>query len=80
MGQVLGPETDTFRHFLLPIGFFSEFWLIEKEKNNLNMLWIMYEFNRNKKNPFEQKSAHFIFFWAQKLTRDTISEEMESLG
>ena len=34
---------------------------------NLNMLWIMYEFIRNKKNPFEQKLAHFKIFWAQKL-------------
>jgi hypothetical protein len=42
------------------------------------MLWIMYEFNRNKKSPFEQKLAHFLIigaqkvtwatFWAQKLT------------
>ena len=27
----------------------------------------MYEFNRNKKNPFEQKLANFKIFWAQKL-------------
>jgi hypothetical protein len=47
---------------------FSEFWAIEKEKNNLNMLWIMCEFNRNKKNPFQQKLAHFEVFWSQKLT------------
>ena len=40
------------------------------------MLWMMYEFNRNKKNPFEQNLAHFKVFWIQKLTlwaRDTIS-------
>ena len=47
--------------------FFQEFWPIEKEKNNLNMLWIMYEFIRNKKNPFEQKLAQFTIFWAQNL-------------
>jgi hypothetical protein len=28
----------------------------------------MYEFNRNKNNPFEKKLAHFKIFWAQKLT------------
>jgi hypothetical protein len=38
MGQFLGPETDTFFHFLVPIVFFPEFRPIEKEKNNLNML------------------------------------------
>jgi hypothetical protein len=27
----------------------------------------MYEFNRNKKNTFEQKLANFKIFWAQKL-------------
>ena len=32
------------------------------------MLWIIYFFNRNNKNPFEQKLAHFEVFWAQKLT------------
>ena len=26
-----------------------EFWAIEKEKNNLNMLLIMYDFNRRRK-------------------------------
>ena len=34
----------------------------------MNMLWIMYEFNKNKKSPFEQNLAHFKVFWAQKLT------------
>ena len=32
------------------------------------MLWLMYEINRNKNNPFEQKLAHFKVFWIQKLT------------
>ena len=27
------------------------------------MLLILYEFNRNKKNPFEQKLAHLKIFW-----------------
>ena len=31
------------------------------------MLWIMYEFNRSKKNPFELKLAHFKNFWSHKL-------------
>ena len=26
------------------------------------MLWIMFDFNRNKKNPFEQNLAHFKVF------------------
>jgi hypothetical protein len=68
MGQFWGPETDTFCQFLVPI-VFPEFWPIEKEKkNNLNKLCIMFEFNRNKKNQFEHKWAHFKIFWAQKLT------------
>ena len=46
----------------------TEFWPIETEKNNLNIVWIMYEFNRNKKNPFELKLAHFNISWIQKLT------------
>ena len=29
------------------------------------MLWIMYEFNRNKTNPFEHKLDHFQIFWVQ---------------
>jgi hypothetical protein len=29
---------------------------------------IMYEFNRNKKNQFENILAHFKIFWIQKLT------------
>ena len=32
------------------------------------MIWIMYEFNRNKKNPFEHKLAHSKVCWVQKLT------------
>ena len=48
--------------------FVQEFWPIEKDKNKLNKLWIMYEFKRNKKNSFEQKLAHFKSFWAHKLT------------
>jgi hypothetical protein len=47
---------------------FQEFWPIEKEKKHLNKLWIMYKFNRNKKNPFEQKLANFKIFRGQKLT------------
>ena len=39
-----------------------------KRKNNLNRFWIIDEFNRNKKNPFEQKFFYFMNFWAQKLT------------
>jgi hypothetical protein len=64
MGQFLGPETDTFFQFLGPetvsgpYSFFSpEFWPIEKEKKHLNKR--RYKFKRNKKNPFEQKLAHF---------------------
>ena len=51
----------------------------------------MYEFNMNKKNPFEHKFAHFqiflirtltewVSFWAQKLklwARDTISKNIK---
>ena len=48
--------------------FFPEFWPKEKEKNNLNMLGIMYKTNINKKNPFKQKLAHLKVFWIQKLT------------
>ena len=33
------------------------------------MLWITYDFNRNKNNPYEQKLAHFKVSWAQKLTK-----------
>ena len=42
----------------------------------------MYEFNRNEKNPIEQKLAHFKVYWIQKLTlwaRDTISVSQQSL-
>ena len=46
--------------------FFQDFWPIKKEKNNLNIVWIMYKSNRNKKNQFEQKLATFKVFWAQK--------------
>jgi hypothetical protein len=64
--------------FLLPI-VFDEFWPTQKRKKKLNNLWIMYELNRSKKNPFEQKLAHlkifpdqkltyWVSFWAQKLT------------
>ena len=66
MGQFLGPETDTFPQFLGAI-VFSRILANRKRKNNLNMFWIMYDFNRNKKNPFEQILAHFKVFWAQKL-------------
>jgi hypothetical protein len=52
-----------------PNSFFHEFWPIEKEKNNLNKLSIMYEFNRNKKNPFEQKlDPEIEYFCGKKLT------------
>ena len=47
------------------------------------MLWIMLQFNRNKKNPFEQELAHFKVYWDQKLTlwaRDTISITHYDLG
>ena len=40
--QFMGPETDTLHQYLVQIVFFQELWPIEKEKNNLNMLWIMY--------------------------------------
>ena len=48
--------------------FFQDLWLIDKEINNLNIIWIMFEFNRNNKNQFEQNLAQFEVFWAQKLT------------
>jgi hypothetical protein len=67
MGQFLGPETYTFCQFLVSI-VFPDFRPREKEKNKLNMLKIIYEINRNKKNPFVQKLAHFKVFWIQKLT------------
>ena len=67
MGQLLGPETDTFRQFLVQIVFFPEFWPIEKEKNNLNKFWIMYEFNRKKKSPFEHRLNDFKIIRARKL-------------
>ena len=67
MGQFLGPETDTFCQFMAPI-VFPRILINRKTKNNLNIIWIMYEFNRNKKNLFEQKLAHFTVFWIQKLT------------
>ena len=56
------------KHFVSfwSIKFFQEFWPIEKENHNLNIVWIMYESNRNKKNQFEQKLATFKVFWAQK--------------
>jgi hypothetical protein len=41
----------------------------------------MNEFNRNKKNQFEHKLAHFHIFWIQKLTlwaRDTISNKTKT--
>ena len=41
---------------------------LEHIQKKFNMLWIMYEFNKNKKNPFEQTLAHFKVFWIQKLT------------
>ena len=39
--------------FLVQI-FFSRILANRKRKNNLNRFWIIDEFNRNKKNPFEQ--------------------------
>ena len=80
MGQFMGPETDRMCQFMAPetdiMGHISSvscpncFFRIlanRKRKNNLNMLWIVYEFNRNKKNPFEHKLANFKVFWARKL-------------
>jgi hypothetical protein len=64
--QFLGPESDEISSVSGPN---------RKRENNLNKLWIMYEFNRNKKNAFEQKLTHFQSFWPQKLTlwaRETI--------
>ena len=57
MGQFLAPEIRNKSVFVQE--FFQGLWPIEKEKNYLNMIWIMYEFNKNKKNPFEQKFANF---------------------
>ena len=42
--------------------FAPEFWPIEKEQKHLNMLWIIYDLNINRKNPFEQRLAHFRIF------------------
>ena len=53
--QFCGPETDTFCQFLVSIVFFPGILANRKRKNNLNKLWIIYEFNRNKQNPFEHK-------------------------
>ena len=65
--EIVSKETDTFYQFLVSI-VFPEFWPIEKEKNNLNKLWILYEFNRNKKTPFEHELTHLKTFLVQKLT------------
>jgi hypothetical protein len=75
MGQFLGQKAYTFCQFLVPIEF-SRILAIRKRKNNLIIIWIIYDFNRKKKNPSEQKLAHFKVFWAQKLTlwmRDNIT-------
>jgi hypothetical protein len=70
MGQFIDAETEIFRQFLVSIGFFRLQKSGQKKKFKffVNMLWIMSEFNRNKKNPFEQKLAHIKVFWIQKLT------------
>ena len=40
----------------------------------MNIIWIMYKFNRNKKNPFEQKLANFKVFYSQKLISQKLTE------
>ena len=41
---------------------FSRILVNEKRKNNLKRFWIIDEFNRKKKNPFEQKFFPFSKF------------------
>ena len=52
MVQFLGPEIVIMVQFLVQI-FFSRILANRKEKNNLHMLWVMHEFNKSKKTPFE---------------------------
>jgi hypothetical protein len=61
MVQFLGPEIVIMVQFLVQI-FYSRILANRKRKNNLNMFWIIDEFNRNKKNPFKQKFSPFYEF------------------
>ena len=66
MGQhISGPRNWHIFSVSGPNSFFlPEFWPTEKEKNNLNKLWMMYEFNRNKKNLFGPESDKMFQFLA----------------
>ena len=75
MGQFLGPQTNIFRQFLVPI-VFSRILATRKRKKHVKHAWIIYDLKRNQKSLFKQKLAHFKNFWIQKLTlwaRDTIT-------
>jgi hypothetical protein len=61
MVQFLGPEIVIMVQFLVQI-FVSRILANKTRKNNLTRFWIIDEFNRDKKNPFEQKFFPFYEF------------------